>query len=528
MKLRQLVANSLPRVRGRKKKQQNSAVLNNEQYYDRNSNQLQDPISDNKDIPILKNVASVLDVNDAYTKDRLDRSYYADNLDSLNCNVNTDLVPKCGCCQHEASYYNTDEGEKRDINHYFSDSDEKVFNTIPKGRSKIKTNPWLPSPKTPRSQLSLSSESSTSSSVSSTGSSPVSPSADMKQAFHYQGTDSPMTISSESVEVDGDQMVPSAVLVKFSYGHDEQIVSPILGVNRSLDHQFSMQACIGEDTHLNAMTSCYEVPAMTSCYDNSTPKHDISFEYEDTLDSLLESGPMQREETCLSIQDLLTDDSGSCEKLTEGYSKLDGSLENVDAGFDDLSSDEGTIDLRCHDDKAWPMEPQDSTDTGYSSLSNEGQSEIDIDFQYFSTIPFTPRITKVSKETFHDKLTDVSPVKEVPARILPKATGRSLGEVRTSLEEKVYQLRQEKFIVERKIKEAQEEERIRKQEKLKFQKQLTLHRKQILVKTLHDLKSKLENQADRLQNNYNAVLKIQRRFAQRRSPLKLLTTASGM
>ena len=89
-------------------------------------------------------------------------------------------------------------------------------------------------------------------------------------------------------------------------------------------------------------------------------------------------------------------------------------------------------------------------------------------------------------------------------------SGRTLGQVRVSLEEKVKRLRREKLIVDEKIRQAQEEERIRFQEKLKFQKQITLHRKQILLRTLADLKRKLENHSTRLQSSYNNVLFMQK------------------
>ena len=89
---------------------------------------------------------------------------------------------------------------------------------------------------------------------------------------------------------------------------------------------------------------------------------------------------------------------------------------------------------------------------------------------------------------------------------------RSLHEVRSSLQEKVHRLRQEKLVVDEKIRQAQEEERFRVQERMKLQKQLTLERKQILLRTLRDLKVKLESQSERLQSTYNNVLYMQKQF----------------
>ncbi|KAK6167974.1 hypothetical protein SNE40_021888 [Patella caerulea] len=104
----------------------------------------------------------------------------------------------------------------------------------------------------------------------------------------------------------------------------------------------------------------------------------------------------------------------------------------------------------------------------------------------------------------------------------PLSTGRTLNQIKSSLEEKVDQLRQEKLIVEQKIFEAQEEERIKKNEKLRFQKQLHNHRKQLLIQTLHDLKDKLENQSERLQKSYSTILNLQSRFSHRNSAIPLL------
>ena len=92
------------------------------------------------------------------------------------------------------------------------------------------------------------------------------------------------------------------------------------------------------------------------------------------------------------------------------------------------------------------------------------------------------------------------------------AGDRSLHEVRSSLQEKVHRLRQEKLVVDEKIRQAQEEERFRVQERMKLQKQLTLERKQILLRTLRDLKVKLESQSERLQSTYNNVLYMQKQF----------------
>nr|KAG5685867.1 hypothetical protein BaRGS_003067 [Batillaria attramentaria] len=95
----------------------------------------------------------------------------------------------------------------------------------------------------------------------------------------------------------------------------------------------------------------------------------------------------------------------------------------------------------------------------------------------------------------------------------PSSSGRSLRDVTASLEDKVFFLRQGKQLVNRKIREAREEEMLRQQQKLRFQRLLDIHRKHILLETLQDLRQRLESQSARLQASYSAVLDIQKRYA---------------
>lgn len=86
---------------------------------------------------------------------------------------------------------------------------------------------------------------------------------------------------------------------------------------------------------------------------------------------------------------------------------------------------------------------------------------------------------------------------------------RTISDICGSLEEKVQRLRIERLLVEEKIKEAREEERIRCEEKMKFQKEMIVHRRQILLRTLQNIRFKLEDQGLRLQDAYNATLGMQ-------------------
>ncbi|XP_077990376.1 uncharacterized protein LOC144444723 [Glandiceps talaboti] len=94
---------------------------------------------------------------------------------------------------------------------------------------------------------------------------------------------------------------------------------------------------------------------------------------------------------------------------------------------------------------------------------------------------------------------------------------RSIVEIRESLEQKVKRLREEKAEVDEKIRLAQEEDIIRSQEKVKFQQQLALHRKERLKRVIGGLRKKLDDQSHRLQEGYNNVLLVKRNLMRSRS-----------
>ncbi|XP_069687007.1 serine-rich adhesin for platelets [Periplaneta americana] len=82
--------------------------------------------------------------------------------------------------------------------------------------------------------------------------------------------------------------------------------------------------------------------------------------------------------------------------------------------------------------------------------------------------------------------------------------GRTEGDSRRdSLKEKLERLRRERLEVEAKVREAQEEERQRLDDKAQCQRQLSLFRRQMLVHTIEGLKRSLEDQSAKLQETYN-------------------------
>lgn len=94
---------------------------------------------------------------------------------------------------------------------------------------------------------------------------------------------------------------------------------------------------------------------------------------------------------------------------------------------------------------------------------------------------------------------------------------RSLADIELSLDEKVTLLREEKTYVQRKIHEAIAEENIRNQHTKMFRLLPVDKRKQMIAKTLCDLKTRLEDQSARLQASYSTVLSLQNMFSKRRN-----------
>lgn len=87
---------------------------------------------------------------------------------------------------------------------------------------------------------------------------------------------------------------------------------------------------------------------------------------------------------------------------------------------------------------------------------------------------------------------------------------RKIMAVRSSLQDKVAMLRREKRVVDEKIREAKEEDKIRLLQLDKFRRQLSCTRKEILLRTIEELKRTLNEQSLKLQKLYDIVLLEQR------------------
>lgn len=87
---------------------------------------------------------------------------------------------------------------------------------------------------------------------------------------------------------------------------------------------------------------------------------------------------------------------------------------------------------------------------------------------------------------------------------------RKILTIRSGLRDKVELLKHEKKVVDQKIREAKEEERIRIRQLEKFRQQLAQTKREILLRTLEDIKRTLALQVLRLQKVYDFVLLEQR------------------
>lgn len=97
-----------------------------------------------------------------------------------------------------------------------------------------------------------------------------------------------------------------------------------------------------------------------------------------------------------------------------------------------------------------------------------------------------------------------------------KRRSRSLADIELSLDEKVTMLREEKTYVQRKIQESIYEDKIRQNQEKVLDGLTQPEKKEVLMKTLYDLKARLEDQSARLQSSYSTILTLRKRFSQRR------------
>ncbi|KAL3889901.1 hypothetical protein ACJMK2_002221 [Sinanodonta woodiana] len=427
-------------------------------------------------------------------------------------------------------------------------------NTIPKTRSRIKTNPWLPSPKAttneyPTEVIALTDKSSRISSSRSFighfyGGRCYSDGLQLPLDFHKEPVTEEISKESNKCTVSESQNNSSGNCI---------LQECIKLSNLNTQKRFSLKEFLSFDT--DALSSGSSSPVCEEFDLAGNLQYTINFQYEEEVNDLLDNHVLPRDGTFLSIKDLL--EEGDCDKTSENLDQkeeiCDKNKESHTQDYDGSQtfSEINTFHSTLHE-KALSFEDmtfynetymQESTDTGYASLTMDSECYSEDDFESFqdelewddddehlqcssmdwdySTDFPIERDSTLCRIVVADDL-EVRPSAEENLKLRPRS--RSLAEIELSLDEKVKQLREEKLFVQQKIREAQEEDFIRRKQIVLFQKHGDSEKREILLQTLRHLKDRLENQTRRLQSSYDTVLAIQKRFSKRRLTLPIVET----
>ncbi|CAL1533238.1 unnamed protein product [Lymnaea stagnalis] len=175
-----------------------------------------------------------------------------------------------------------------------------------------------------------------------------------------------------------------------------------------------------------------------------------------------------------------------------------------------------TSGRNCYDHLSFPRSPQDSVNQsrnippiqnknrsphGLVKHPNKGKDACESIHGAQHSVDPAPTAALSSKSP-------ITPLSTVSAK--PKKTPAAAGDAADidnvrSLAAKVMFLRREKDIVYKKIQEAQEDEASRQQQRAQLQRSMQAQRKEALLKTLHDLRDKLQEQSQKLQRQDNST-----------------------
>ena len=427
----------------------------------------------------------------------------------LNVTLNINVVNKdeSGCCTNnnlvdypQSPLYATDEY----YSHYLA-SPDGIYNTVPRTRSGIRTNPWLPSPRASPA---------TSPAVSAT-TSPTCPGmtlffGDESATKSRRFQDVPVALTPyrrHSVEWDTESVSPMQMSITSDIGSSiattERVESPFSADDDASEKLFSsgndistdislrpecdqaMMDCCKRDLSLESAPGAFEAQATNETESKCPPTDSTS---EPDVDLFVKE-PVS---TALHCDDVAIPENTSPEK--QGASST--SDRDTDAGSE-VTVDEADVateplvlaDEDCSNAK--DIVPCDSTPENHQLYIRPTQLS-----------PIDRKIKEGEKEP--QKACIESDGEQVSRRLVSQT--RSLDEIRSSLREKVLRLRREKLLVDEKVRQAQDEDRIRRQEKLRMQRQLTSYRKHVMLRTLHELRAQLERQTERLQETYSDVL----------------------
>lgn len=560
MKLKQLMANTLPRVRSKnKRKHSNSSVNTSSQTYSLlepgveqvNENYKRETLDTEKDRAVTSNS------NFEYfnIKQSKDESLFV-NIDSGQ------RIHKCACYKHvDASVFSPvdSEVEVEKALVIITDFDPNC-NSVPKERSKIKTNPWLPSPRTSPSS------SRTPSSTSSPSRSPI----DHSAFFAEDDCDCTSGLSSDckspvdSSEFDAEMPSPGSSMANSvtSESSGSYIVTSMMSeTDESLMATSMTSASDGileEENGIQVITDS-ESEFGTKFQDLVPQKTDI--EYEDIFEHSIE---MVNSESNFTIDEEL-----GCEFGNNNTGTSTAEFDVFANGEDNHGNDmelSSPVEISSHrsgsfdsnstgETEIYKQQQSDPSQTTYEILHcAEGTNNFDEalqsqkrihgvkDLSEYNTLLDCAQSEEIGSDTssvsisdnnalFSDTSTVCSNVEEEEASLLNTGSpdkksspngselensddgsegDRSVDQIKESLKDKLQRLKEGRKIIENKIREAREEEEIRIQERIRFQKQVTLHRKEMLLATLQSLKAKLADQCFRLQSSYNNVLHMQK------------------
>ena len=264
-----------------------------------------------------------------------------------------------------------------------------------------------------------------------------------------------------------------------------------------------------------------------------------------------------RDSTFLSIKDLIDDDYPITDKTqvctaddVDVSNELnDENEENYDTGLNksmdaslssisELSDVISNMDLTFYDE-GYMLE---SIDTGYGSGTRDSDDNSETGEPGARETPEEPSFDDAELEWDNDpsahnlqglessksraySLSDSDSSDKIGCKVCSaRPRSRSLADIEASLDEKVSLLREEKYFVQRKIREAKEEEEVMRQQVRVFRSYSADNRKEVMLRTLKDLKARLENQSTRLQSSYDTVLSLQRTFSKKEHKSHFLET----
>ena len=451
------------------------------------------------------------------------------NFDNVNIH-NKEYERKGKCLKHITTGYNTYEEleeVKRQV-HGLRDlqlHDAKLliqqgdlgFHGNLKTRSRIKTNPWLPSPRsTPRTTP-----------CSSVNTSPdVSPDDPKDTIKRFDDSDC-LTVDS-GVKGSSDSLS--------SYRSNRKLWERSLS-DSSLHRSFTSENSLSPnetEPSLNIEASSSEniTPDVVKKLTNQKPGDRVSFEYEEAFENQIEA------HVCAyRTRDEFSDGYGSDDDVFLDSKEMKKRLEcQLQKKLSEKRSRSQVVESSSdeEEDPLWRRRDEfgSAGDTDDTLIDGAGRDAVflaydspireAIDSTLAAKTPvLSPTCASMECESIDSALESATSSLDGTTSMIDSGhfsmensmevpSERTVSDIRSSLQSKVNQLRREKAIVDEKIRQAQEEERLRVQERMRFQKQLTLHRKQMLLRTLADLKSKLEHQSERLQTSYSSVLGMQR------------------